>query len=192
MTMTFEALIDCFVTRGFRVHVLADGRIRVRSSSALTEDIRDAIRRHKREVIEFLRSAPAHAGAQPADTGGAAAPVARPSGDGTLRTGDAGFEEAVTLVLGMRLDEFEQRGQPIEVKVPWLDATLWWVPDERHAEALVAEGVSRGRVWTATELLDLMSVDGLTPEHVRAVALAKAEFAGDVVAVTPVASRGTR
>jgi hypothetical protein len=86
-------------------------------------------------------------------------------------------------VLRMRLDEFFDRGQPLEVRVPWWPQTLWFVPDEPHARILEAEGVSRGRIWTAGELMDLLAVPG-TP-NVCLLALAKLEFAGDVVEVRP-------
>jgi len=45
---------------------------------------------------------------------------------------------------------------------------------------LTREGLSRGRIWTALELMDLL---GLTPEQVKTIARAKAEFAGEIVAV---------
>src|SRR5262245_56411986 len=41
-------------------------------------------------------------------------------------------------LLGMSLEEFEREGCPIEVKVPWLEATLWWVPRIEHVADLVA------------------------------------------------------
>jgi hypothetical protein len=43
--------------------------------------------------------------------------------------------------LGMSLDEFQARGAHLELRVPWLDVTLWMVPTDRDAGALMAEGV---------------------------------------------------
>jgi hypothetical protein len=71
----------------------------------------------------------------------------------------------------------------LEVRVSWLPVTLWFVPDEVAAEALVTEGVSRGRVWTAHELVDLLRIPDLTKAGVRTVAMAKLEFLGEVVRV---------
>jgi hypothetical protein len=52
-------------------------------------------------------------------------------------------------LLAMSLDRFVREGQLVEVRVPWLEITLWFVPEERDAEMLGREGVKRGRVWTA-------------------------------------------
>jgi hypothetical protein len=49
-------------------------------------------------------------------------------------------------VLAMPSDKFAREGRLFEVRVPWLDVTLWFVPEERDAEALGREGVNRGRV----------------------------------------------
>lgn len=109
------------------------------------------------------------------------------------RRGDGGTEPPasapdralVVQLLGMHLDRFAREGQPLEVRVPGLPTTLWWVPAKADAEALVRQGVSRGRVWTARELLDVLDLSGLTPEQARTIALAKLELDGDVVGVYP-------
>jgi len=36
-----------------------------------------------------------------------------------------------TGILAMPLDRFARDGQLVEVRVPWLDVTLWFVPKER-------------------------------------------------------------
>ncbi len=56
--------------------------------------------------------------------------------------------------LAMPLDVFEARGAMAEIRVPWLPMTLWFVPSEREAAGLT--GISRGRIWTARELIDLI------------------------------------
>jgi hypothetical protein len=86
-------------------------------------------------------------------------------------------------ILAMPLDQFARDGQSLEVRVPWLDVTLWFVPEERDAEALVRDGVSRGRVWTAGELMDVMAISGRTRWALRTIALAKLTFGGDIAAV---------
>ena len=85
----------------------------------------------------------------------------------------------------MPLDQFARDGQLLEVRVPWLDVTLWFVPEERDAEALGRDGVSRGRVWTATELMDVMALSGRTREALRTITFAKLTFDGDIDAVIP-------
>ncbi len=87
--------------------------------------------------------------------------------------------------LGMRLDEFQSQGALLNIRVPWLSATLWMVPGEQDVATLVDEGVSRGRIWTSRELIDLFSGSEVTLDHIKTVALAKLEFAGEVVEVRP-------
>jgi hypothetical protein len=89
----------------------------------------------------------------------------------------------LTGILAIPLDEFAANGELLEVRVPWLDVTLWFVPEERDAEALVRDGVNRGRVWTATELMAVMAIGGRTSEALRPIALAKLTFDGDIAAV---------
>ncbi len=71
------------------------------------------------------------------------------------------------------------------MRVPWDPRTLWFVPSEKQARLLAREGVSRGRVWTARELADLLGTPDVTAEHAKTVALAKLEFQGEVVGVQP-------
>jgi hypothetical protein len=100
------------------------------------------------------------------------APGAKPSPD-------------LAAILAMPLDQFAREGQLLEVRVPWLDVTVWFVPEERDAEALGREGVPRGRVWTATELMGVMALPGRTAETVQGLALAKRAIDGDIVDVRP-------
>lgn len=86
----------------------------------------------------------------------------------------------LTTILAMPLDRFARDGQLLEVRVPWLDVTLWFVPEEREAEALVRDGVSRGRVWTAPELMDVMAISKRTSEALQTIALAKLALDGDI------------
>ena len=85
--------------------------------------------------------------------------------------------------LGMPLDVFARAGASLEVRVRWLDVTLWVVPTDRDAAQLMAEGVRRGRIWTAAELMQLMAIADRTPEAVKTLARAKLGLDGDVVAV---------
>ena len=89
----------------------------------------------------------------------------------------------IALLIAMPLDQFAEEGCPLEIRVPWLPVSLWFVPGEADAEALAKEGVGRGRVWTARELMDLLAIEGLTSEQVKTLAQAKLEFEGEVVEV---------
>jgi hypothetical protein len=97
----------------------------------------------------------------------------------------------LTPILAMPLDEFAGNGKLLEVRVSWLNMTLWFVPEERDAEALVLDGVIRGRVWTATELMDVMAISERTSEALWAIALTKLAFDADIATVIP-AVRGLR
>ena len=72
-----------------------------------------------------------------------------------IAAGDNTMESAG--LLAMPLDRFVEEGQLVEVRVPWLEVTLWFVSEERDAEMLGREGVARGRVWTARELMAVMA-----------------------------------
>ena len=64
--------------------------------------------------------------------------------------------ETLAQLLEMPLDVFAREGQPVELRVPWWPATLFLVPDMRHAEALWREGITRERGWTAGEADQVM------------------------------------
>jgi hypothetical protein len=86
----------------------------------------------------------------------------------------------VARVLGLPLDQLDRE---LEVRVPWLDRPLWFVPDETAASVLLAEGISRGRIWTVYELCDLFTIPGLTKAGARTVAEAKLAIDGMVETV---------
>jgi hypothetical protein len=121
---------------------------------------------------------------------GAAEPTRETSAQGAasiapFRSGVPGFAETVAHLLGLPLARFAEAGQMLEVRVPWLPVTLWFVPDEPAVAMLLGEGLSRGRIWTAGELLDLLRIPDLTTARGRTVALAKLGFDGEVVTVRP-------
>jgi hypothetical protein len=87
--------------------------------------------------------------------------------------------------LRMPLDVFARAGASLEVRVPWLDVTLWIVPADRNAVALMAEGVQRGRIWTAAELMQFMAIADRNPETVKTVTHAKTELDGEITRVRP-------
>jgi ubiquinone biosynthesis protein UbiJ len=91
----------------------------------------------------------------------------------------------VTEILAMPLDRFAREGQCLEIRIPWLDVPLWFVPDERDAVAIALTGASRGRVWTASELAVLMALPERRPATVEMIARAKLAVDGDIVEVRP-------
>ncbi len=58
-------------------------------------------------------------------------------------------------ILDMSLEQFEQSALAIEIRVPWLEVTLWWVPREEQVMELVRSGIERGHIYTAHELTNL-------------------------------------
>jgi hypothetical protein len=98
-----------------------------------------------------------------------------------IAPGDNPMESAG--LLAMPLDRFVHEGQLVEVRVPWLEVTLWFVPEERDADMLGREGVDRGRVWTARELMAAMALQGRTPPTVLGLARAKYTIDGALVDV---------
>ncbi len=89
----------------------------------------------------------------------------------------------VARLLKMPLDVFARDGQPIEVRVPWLGVTLWMVPNDQDGDRLMAEGVSKGRIWTAGELIQLMAIGDRTPETVKTITHAKLAVGGEITEV---------
>ena len=82
--------------------------------------------------------------------------------------------------LPMTLDEFRPRGALHEVRVPWLEVMLWMVPTDREAAGLMAEGIRRGRIWTAGELIQFMQIADRIPETVKMLTHAKLEMDGEI------------
>ncbi len=86
--------------------------------------------------------------------------------------------DLVSRLLAMPLDHFEREGCPMEITVSWWPDTLWFVPGQHEVDDLVMQGIDRGRVWTARELIDLLTIPGLPAERVTRLAQAKAAFGG--------------
>jgi hypothetical protein len=72
-----------------------------------------------------------------------------------------------------------------EIRVAWWPETLWLAQDDRAAAHLVALGVGRARIWTVAvrSLLDTNAAPGASHDLVRAVAITRLEFDGDLVSV---------
>jgi hypothetical protein len=71
----------------------------------------------------------------------------------------------------------------LEIRVPFLTDTLFFVSSLNEVSPLLSEGITRGRIWTANELNDLFNTPGLGPRGRLKIALARALFDGEVIAV---------
>ncbi len=132
------------------------------------------------EVVARLKGeAPPGAPPDPGPPPAPVIPPERPPGRSTLAE--------LTRVLGLPLAQLDR---VLRVAVPWIEVPLWFVPEEADVEALVLAGeATRGAVWTRGELLDFLTIPGLTKAGARTVAVAKLEFDGDVTEVRPVPAR---
>lgn len=86
-------------------------------------------------------------------------------------------------ILEMSLDEFERGGHAIEARVPWLGETLWFVASAQDVAILLAEGVARGRIWTASELRDLSTLPGVARDNFVSISRLKVGFGATIVSV---------
>ena len=59
----------------------------------------------------------------------------------------------------------------LEIRVSFLDVSLFFVSSSLEGDSLSHEGISRGRIWTAHELRDVLTIP---PDQVPTIALAKA------------------
>lgn len=83
--------------------------------------------------------------------------------------------------LDMPLSQFAQSKVAIEVAVPRLPSTIWFVPDEAYATKLVSKGVRRGRIWTAAELRVIAITPDISQDELLTIARVKARFDGEVL-----------
>jgi len=74
-----------------------------------------------------------------------------------------------------------------EIRVAWWPETLWLVPADRDASALVREGIARCRIWTHAELASLTGP--LEPDAFRTIVLVRREFDGQIVESRPAGRR---
>jgi hypothetical protein len=109
----------------------------------------------------------------------------RPEVTKPVAGGETATSFDVTEILAIPLDRFAREGQCLEVLVPWLDVTLWFVPEQRDAAAVERSSASRGRVWTVNELKALMALRERTRAIVETIARAKLAVDGDIVEVRP-------
>lgn len=117
-------------------------------------------------------------------------PSPAPLGGTPVLPGPPAAPSATDAAAGLRerlielpLDAFAKAGHCLEVRVPWAPDALWFVPTEADAETLAREGIHRGRIWTATELRDVLAIPGITKAQARTIAQTKLAVEGDMVAV---------
>jgi hypothetical protein len=89
----------------------------------------------------------------------------------------------VTEILDMSISRFAQAGRAVEVRVPWLDDTLWWVSGLEQVKRLLDRGVSRGRILTAGELANLGKVTGTHLNDAIRLVRMKAAFGATLLSV---------
>lgn len=118
---------------------------------------------------------------------------APPYTTGKVRGEDSrGHPDAVDTVVGRRaaiaaalVGDFARHGHVHEVRVCGVPETLFIVPTAAEGERLAThEQISRGRIWTARELADVLTTSA-SPEDFSAITLAKLAFDGEVVATIP-------
>jgi len=89
-------------------------------------------------------------------------------------------ERLAGLVQALAAD-FAQHGHIHEAMAPGVPETLFIVPTLRAAGRLAGEGIARGRVWTAAELAEMVTICA-SPEDFAAIALVKLAVGGELVA----------
>ena len=85
-------------------------------------------------------------------------------------------------VVDMPLSQFEREGYPIEIQVPGLTETLWFVPGIDDVHRLVSRDIRRGRIWTAAELRVITAIPDAGQDDLVTLARVKARFDGEVFA----------
>ena len=85
--------------------------------------------------------------------------------------------------LEQTIGEFGRGHLGIELKVPYLPDTLWFVPNIEFAAQLVGEGIGRGRIWTARELQDLVSIPLIPRPDLERIVRLKVVFGAKVMDV---------
>lgn len=94
------------------------------------------------------------------------------------------MESAAPRLTRELIEDFAAHGAVTEIRVPGIPETLFMAPTLDDARRLMVwEGVSRGRIWTAAELADVVTIPNRTPETWAAIAIAKITFDGDVVEI---------
>ena len=73
----------------------------------------------------------------------------------------------------------------MEIRVPWLDQTIWFVPGGLEMQVLLSRGIHRGRLWTAGELSELWKMFSREPGEAAKLGRLKSGFDGELLSVEP-------
>ncbi len=84
-------------------------------------------------------------------------------------------------ITGLSLEGFRASDWQIELRVDWLDETIFWVPTAEAAHRLVETGIPRGRIWTANELIDLSRIPDLSKNEIRSLGRLKARLGLEII-----------
>lgn len=76
----------------------------------------------------------------------------------------------------MTFEEYSRTNLAVKLAIPWLTEHLWLVPDVTYIAQLLEEGIARGCIWTASELIDLYRIERLQEEDRRALAVLRSHF----------------
>ncbi len=94
------------------------------------------------------------------------------------------YEEALRLVIpDLPLETFARWNLRLKVWSELLNDTVWFVSTEEGIKVLLEEGVQRGSIYTAGELLVLINMLNLTGDQVKKIHEAKQLFYGYLVQV---------
>ncbi len=69
-------------------------------------------------------------------------------------------EAGTKLPSGIQLAQFQQDGCHLKVRFPWFKEALWFVHSIAESQALVQSGVPRWRIWTLSELKEVLATCG--------------------------------
>ena len=87
-------------------------------------------------------------------------------------------------VLDMSLADFERSRLRVEVGVPWLSFSLWWVSTAADVLVLERRGVARGRIWTAGELAEIFEIANLDPADAQRIIVLKTTLDLEILSVS--------
>lgn len=162
MTTSAQALVDELRARGVALAPRGD-KLAITPASAVPAELKERLRALKPEVMALLMAGDPEA----------------LSGESPPTVAHTGVD-----VLNMPLDRFGREGAPVEIRVPWWpEATMWFVPQERDKAGLVAEGIGAHRVWTAAELIQVLTLAPLAAQTLTTIMRAREAFDGEVVGV---------
>lgn len=83
----------------------------------------------------------------------------------------------------LSLVEFAKGSRAVEFTCPWAPVTLFLVPHPKYIASLLERGITRGRIWLADEVRDLLAA-GIGRDDLAKIVESKLLFDGFVERVT--------